>query len=726
MRVGTCFLSLLLFCSLVRAQSVPIGQWREHFPYRQAIAIAAGADHVYCASAYSLFSVSLRDNEITRYSKVNGLHDAGIATIGYHESSQSLVIAYNNSNLDILRKENIINIPEVLLRQTPGDKRIYHIAFRGNHAYLSTGIGIIAVNLDRQEITDTYLPMKVTAVATDDQYFYTATATGVKRGLLQGNNLADPVNWTNVQQGLPVAPVTMLAGIGQKVIAQVKDTLFIWNQTQWERWFTNGQPINQLTVSQNALMVSQPGRVVQLSIAGAVTATFQSAAPSGALVAGNNTWIADARNGLLQYNNGVYRNLTPNAPPDIITGEMIIHKNALWAAAGTVTPNWQGTGNKSGVFKFEDEEWTSYQKTDSLPDIVTLAYAGDMMYAGSFGGGLWAVGGNDLRNPPTLVSGLATDAAGNLWVSDFGAQNNLLVKKKDNSWQQFSIPIFHIARAVSQLLIDDADQKWIVSPRGNGVFVFNHGSNLENTQDDRWKLYQTGTGRGNLPSDDVKCIVKDLQGWIWIGTTRGIGVVQCAAEIFSPAGCETFLPIVRQDNFAGFLFQNEQVNTIAVDGANRKWVGTQNGVWLISPTGEKLIQHFNTTNSPLASNIIHRIIVHPVTGEVFFATATGLISWRGTATAGTVTQGSDVLVFPNPVPHGYEGTIAIRGLVLNATVKITDITGKLVFQTRAHGGQAVWNGKDYTGHRPQSGVYLVFASDEDGKEKLVTKLVFIH
>ncbi|MRG46262.1 hypothetical protein GFS24_14160 [Chitinophaga sp. SYP-B3965] len=715
MRVGPFFLSLLLFCSLVRAQSVPIGQWREHFPYRQAIAIAAGPAVVYCATPFSLFSVSQPDNEITRYSKVNGLHDAGITSIGYHESSQALVIAYNNSNLDILRKENIINIPEILLRQTSGDKRIYHIAFWGNHAYLSTGIGIIAVNLDRYEITDTYLNMKVTAVATDDRYFYAATANGIKRGLLQGSNLADPKNWMDIPQpGI----VTTLANIGQQVIAQVKDTLFTWNQTQWQRWYTDGQVIKGLTSSGNALFVSEPARVIQLSATAAVTGTFQSASPSGAVNMGNNTWIADARNGLIQYNNGVYQNLTPNAPPDIVTGEMIIHKNALWAAAGS--------GNKSGVFKFEGEEWQSYQAADSLADIVTLAAAGDAIYAGSFGGGLWMVGGGAPQLPPTQVSGLATDKTGNLWVSDFGALNNLLVKKPDNSWLQFSIPVFHIARAVSQILVDDADQKWIVSPRGNGVFVFNHGSSLDNTQDDKWKLYQTGAGRGNLPSDEVKCIAKDLQGWIWIGTTRGIGVVQCATEAFAPTGCEAVLPIVRQDNFAGFLFQNEQVNTIAVDGANRKWVGTQNGVWLISPSGEQLIQHFNTSNSPLSSNIIHRIIVHPVTGEVFFATATGLISWRGTATEGSETQGSDVLVFPNPVPRGYEGTIAIRGLVLNAIVKITDITGKLVFQTRAHGGQAVWNGTDYTGHRPQSGVYLVFASNEDGQEKLVTKLVFIH
>jgi len=182
---------------------------------------------------------------------------------------------------------------------------------------------------------------------------------------------------------------------------------------------------------------------------------------------------------------------------------------------------------------------------------------------------------------------------------------------------------------------------------------------------------------------------------------------------------------VQEGNFAGYLFRDEQVNAIAVDGANQKWVGTLNGVWLINASGEKILAHFNTGNSPLPDNAVYRIAIHPVTGEVFFATRLGLVSFRASATEGVDHMTADsVLVFPNPVPPGYSGTIAIRGLRANARVKITDIRGRLVFDARAQGGQAVWNGQDYTGHRPQSGVYLVFAAD-GGRERLVTKIVFI-
>src|SRR6186713_1705643 len=230
---------------------------------------------------------------------------------------------------------------------------------------------------------------------------------------------------------------------------------------------------------------------------------------------------------------------------------------------------------------------------------------------------------------------------------------------------------------------------------------------------------------GNLPANNVLSIAKDKSGFIWIGTNDGIAVVQCPQNVFSSQGCDAVWPVVTEGGFNQYLFKGEEVRSIAVDGADRKWVATKNGAWLISPEGDKVIFRFTETNSPLLSNDVKRIAIDGKTGEIFFATANGICSFRSTATEGGETN-SSVLVFPNPVPPGYGGTIAIRGLVQNARVKITDISGRLVFETRAQGGQAVWSGKDYTGHRPQSGIYLIFATDDNGAEKLATKIAFIN
>jgi hypothetical protein len=223
----------------------------------------------------------------------------------------------------------------------------------------------------------------------------------------------------------------------------------------------------------------------------------------------------------------------------------------------------------------------------------------------------------------------------------------------------------------------------------------------------------------------VNCAVKDKNGFIWVGTDRGIGIIQCAENIFMPAGCEALLPVVQQDRFAGLLFKDENVQTIAVDGADRKWVGTKNGVWLISASGEKVIYRFSANNSPLPGNDISKISIDPITGEVFMATNNGLCSFRSTATEPVSTQ-EKVLVFPNPVSPGYSGSIAIRGLTNNALVKITNLYGALVYQTRALGGQAIWDGKNTNGTKVASGVYLVICRDDSGTEKIATKITIVQ
>jgi ligand-binding sensor domain-containing protein len=190
------------------------------------------------------------------------------------------------------------------------------------------------------------------------------------------------------------------------------------------------------------------------------------------------------------------------------------------------------------------------------------------------------------------ISGLAFDENQNLWIANDGAFQNLVVRKRDGSWQRFTVP-FPLSHRVSQIVVDDVNQKWIIAPGGNGLLCFNHGQSIENTADDKWKWYRVGKGEGNLPGNHVLYIVKDRNGFIWVGTTQGIGVIQCPQEVFTPSSCDAVLPVVQQDNFAGFLFRDQQVQAVAVDGADRKWIGTQNGVWLITADGQKIIHRFS-------------------------------------------------------------------------------------------------------------------------------------
>jgi hypothetical protein len=234
-----------------------------------------------------------------------------------------------------------------------------------------------------------------------------------------------------------------------------------------------------------------------------------------------------------------------------------------------------------------------------------------------------------------------------------------------------------------------------------------------------WRQLNTGKGSGNLPSMEVTAITEDRDGNIWIGTDNGIAIFQCTNI---NEACDAYLPIVESNGFNGYLFQKETIHSISIDGANRKWIGTNNGAWLISKDGTEVLEHFTSENSPLPSNTVLSIGIEPSGGDVFFFTKNEIISYKGNATESVATQ-SDIKIYPNPIAPNYNGPILIKNLVNNALVKITDINGQLVMQTRAQGGQAMWNGRDQYQLKVASGIYLVFVRDDTGNEKAVGKIL---
>jgi hypothetical protein len=734
------------------SQVPPIGQWRDHLPYQQVTHVTNTANKVWAATPYSIFSVDVTDNSIDRYSKNSGLSETGISAIGGEFNGNQIVIAYNNSNIDVLNDNNVTNIIALKNANRPGDKSIYSIFVNNRQALLCTGFGIVVIDLEKYEVKDTWIignggnPVVVRAVTANGNFLYAATAEGIKKAPATSANLADFRNW----QTIPGDNVRAVVSIQNNVMALRNDSVFIQNGNSWPFLYADGRTIHNITVAGNKILLSETDRVVVITGTGAIETTIQDAkftrAPKQAIAFDNGYWIADTLAGLSKYTTS-FTSYLPDAPPAIAAGGMQVLNNTLWAAAGMVNASWEPVNNKNGLFKFSNNTWISYNafnypSLDTFTDVMAVAIdpTNESVWAGSFGGGLANIKTDNsitiykkgsaiqpayFNNTSYRVSGLAFDADNNLWVANYGGEQSLHVKKADGAWRSFTIPFPIAEHAVSQIVIDDLNQKWMVLPKANGLVCFNHGATIDNPADDQWKWYRSGKGNGNLPDNNVLCLAKDKNNFIWVGTARGIGVIQCPQEVFSNSGCEAILPVVQQDNFAGYLFRDEQVQSIAVDGADRKWVATQNGVWLISADAAKTIYRFTESNSPLLSNDVKQITIDQTTGEVFFATARGICSFRSTATE-TTESNNNVLVFPNPVPPGYTGTIAIRGITNNAIVKITELDGRLVYQTRALGGQAIWNGKNYKGQSIATGVYLVLISDDNHQEKMVTKIVFVQ
>lgn len=725
--------------------------------------MAAGDGLIFCATPYSFFTVDVAENSIQRYSRVTGLSETGISTIRYDAANKKLVIAYANSNIDILSGSNIKNIPDIKRDNIIGNKTIYNIYSSGKDYYLSTGLGVIVLNGVKNEVKDTWFignggnQVRVNGFTSDGSFYYAATDEGLKNVSVSAINPADYTQWQTVSgaNGLPAGICKNVFTIQNKVLAEKADSLFIQNGNTWQLFYTDGWPVVNSSVSENKILLCErqsngTSRVVILNADGTLQRTISNTGavsfPRKAILYNNVPWVADQFACLSRIDAASYEQYKLNSPEGISSGEMLVYNNTLYATAGAVNDAWNYQYNGDGVFVFRDGNWNNinryrYAAIDSLLDYISIAIdkRDETIWAGSFGGGLLHIKPGPsfeifkksflsaaVGDPASYrVAGLAFDTENNLWISNYGAEQPLRVRKNDNSWKTLSVPFGLTGNALSQIIVDDNNNKWIVSPKGNGLLCFDHNNSIDNTGDDHWKQYTTGSGNGNLPSNNVLCVAIDKSGFIWVGTADGIGVIQCPEAVFSAQTCDAAWPVVPNGNFAGYLFKGQQVKSIAVDGADRKWVATKNGVFLISADGEKVIYQFTEDNSPLLSNDVRQISIDEKTGEVYFATLKGICSFRSTATDGGE-KNEDVLVFPNPVPPGYTGTIAIRGLVNNAVVKITELDGRLVYQTRALGGQAVWDGRNYKGQKIASGAYLVLVNDDGGKERTAAKIFLIN
>lgn len=239
-------------------------------------------------------------------------------------------------------------------------------------------------------------------------------------------------------------------------------------------------------------------------------------------------------------------------------------------------------------------------------------------------------------------------------------------------------------------------------------------------QTNRSRFLTTDAGQGGLLSNNIRALVKDRTGAIWVGTDLGPMVFDNPAGAFDPI-IDAQPPIINRRR----LLSNELITAIAVDGGNRKWIGTQSGIYHVAPDGSQLLDTFTSSNSPLPNNVIQALAIEPVSGKLFIQTVNGLVSYQSSATEPAETL-SNLTIFPNPVRPDFTGTVGINGLTDESTVKIMDAGGQLVYETRSQGGTATWNLRDYRGRQAQTGVYLVVVVAADGSEGLAGKLAVVR
>lgn len=765
---------LLLFCGLFIANSgqaqttdLTLGQWKAHLPFRHGLHVTQSNTDIYYSTEEAVIRFAKDGTEQEKITKVEGLSTIGVRTMGYNKAGGVLVVVYNSGVIDLLSDEGILtvlNIPEseIIL----GEKIIYDMFMANDSiAYLATNFGVSKLNVHTGKFpSTTKTPLPIESIVIYNDALYAGTSVGIFKGALDGSiNLDDFNNWTFLDnsQGFPLDYSTHSQAVfNDKLYFEANDSVYVYDgNTPSFVDFRQDNNVVFLTAEGAHLLIGYGdpvtlgnSQIVRLDAMG----TFSNVASNCTQVPlyavedeTGTVWVADF------FNN--FRKWTPGSsgctitevesPKTINVSDIEVGNEQIWVASGGIDlSNNSGLFRPDGVSSLIDGDWTDNNKftvfngMGNWNDLNTVQIHPEtgQVFVGSFDSGIGVFDnegnletvfdkGNtsleaDIGSPgDTRVAGLAFDDENNLWVSNSRSENPISVYRNDGTWKSFDLPC-NSDNSVRNMAIDAFGYKWFVLTNANlGILVFDEGDMNDNTDD---RCMVISTSNSNLPNNEVRDLALDLDGNMWVGTKKGVIVFECNVL---ENDCPGSLRIVDEDNFGAFLLEEEDVLSVAIDGANRKWFGTTNGIFVQSPSGEEKIARFTDSNSPLFDNTILDIAFDHITGETYIGTNGGLQVYRSDATAGGPIH-DDVTVFPNPVRPEYTGKIAIKGLAEDANVKITDISGLLVYETTALGGQAIWDGLDYTGRKANTGVYLVFSTSKTvaNPNTAVAKILFIN
>ena len=770
LKIFTLLIASCLVSSFVLAQeAISIGNWRTHLPYRKVIDVEPVGQIIYAATEYELFYYDKEDNSINIMNKVNGLSDIGISKIRYNESQRKLFVAYTNANVDLIDRDgNIINMSEIKDKNILGNKSINNVRFDGNLAYVACGFGIVVFDLARCEVKDTYYigdhgdAVNVTDIAFFNDYIYASTTDGVYRALKNDSHLANYSSWSFLTTLIhPHLDYNMMEVFANKLFLNhdggfKADTLFVFDGSRWTYF-------DKEDVTQKFEIRAYNDRLVMTNLYDVVTfnrnmeQTEQIYLPGGSIqplsTAIDNAgifWIGDTRRGLIRTTDG-WNNMDvlPNGPASKNVFQLQSCGDQVWIATGGYAANWSKRYINDGVARFNGM-WDIFD-AGSLPAlsgysdfICTATNPSDpsVTYVGTWGEGLLKIKDGQLvevyntenstldywTSDPSkiLISGLAFDKHGNLWVANSGATNLLSVMEPNGTWHSFNLGGSLGGIDIGTLIIDSNSYKWILR-RGGEVIVFNDNGTLNSTSDDQVAKLNTASGSGAL-SGSVNCFAVDRNGAVWMGTSNGPCYISNTRKIFEGSHFDAEKKKVPRNDGTDqydYLFDGSNVLSMAVDGSNDLWFGLESGVYLVAQDRNSTqLHYFNTDNSPLLQNAVNTMAIDS-NGEVFFGTDNGVISYRAEATPPSPDV-SDVVAYPNPVHQGYQGYVGIKGLVENSLVRITAADGSFVTQLMSEGGQAVWDCTTVDGRKVAPGVYFIFTSTKEGTDRLATKILILN
>jgi len=755
----------LLFSLPLWAIDAAMYQWRSHFAYGQVNLVVDANEKVFGLAGGSLYSVDKASEQIETYSKENGLNGGEIATIAYDQNTNTLLIAYTNGLIDLLHNGQFTAMTDLQQKSILASKRANKIIVKNGLAYFCMPFGIMVVDVQKAIVKETYyIGENGTDVNVKDITFSNdsvfAISDSVIYSVFHTSNLMDYSNWHRTN--------TLTSSQHYQAIVYWQDNLYVLldrylYQRKNQSWVNilPSCPINGICPSQNQIfLILSSNGIYYLQEDLTVQSVPSSYTPFSIALSGTTYWLATEKDGIVRQTATETQSFNANGPlvnspyrMSFCGDKMImvpggyINVTELSYQEGCVM--LMDNGIWSGISHQDILDFTKKGRHVNILDAIIDPSDNTHFFAGGIGGGLlefrdnklyhWYYGGNSALDynyePPensTWIGGLAYDSQGNLWMHNLLQKRAIKVLMANGNWVSLDHPAANSMTRARDLLIWNQNEniKIIASCHPQrGLVVLNDQGTIATQSDDQCELVTSFVDQdGNsVQLGAIYSLAQDKSGAVWIGTDAGIVVIDDPSALFTSNACRK-IKIPRNDGtgLADYLLGTEQINAITVDGANRKWIGTQtSGVYLVSEDGLETINHFTTDDSPLIDNTILSLAIQPSTGRLFVGTSKGLMSYQSDA-APASDDYSNVYAYPNPVRPDFEGVITIRGLMDESEVYIVDNVGNLVCKTRSNGGLAVWDGRTADGHRAASGVYLVFLNESNTNQHAVAKILLMH
>ncbi len=776
----------LVLTSFVHAQTdspLAMGKWKTHLSYNSVSRITQSPTSIYAVSDGALFSIGKEDMDEQVFSKISGLNDVAITKIAYDEVSDQLLIIYQNGNIDLMHSMSIYNIPFLYKKHMSSTKTINDIYFHANRAYLSCDFGIMVLNLTKREIADTYIigpnatEIKVISTTVHDNTIYAVTENEISEDVfiyevLQADaNNPSLVNFEfwHATTGLPGSgKIQQIFTFSDKLMFLRNNKLYVQDSGVWTPLLA-GLDILSVNVSHGKLIANNGTTIKYIfNESFELSEISMPISPDIAYDLENDSyWLAGGDQGVISFkplagSDPLVSYFKPKGPAVNIPWNMTFSGGRLFVVPGG---RWGAQYGRSGtVMIYENGTWKSIVENEISSrtgrvawDFMNVAVDPDdnkHFFVTSYGTGLYEFKNDSLHQWHThynstiesifpgagseylyiRLDGAVFDKDGNLYVANTSSDAAIKILTAGGEWKQLSYPNTRLP-TLGKILINNqnSNQKWLISVRSSpGIFIWDDKGILNSTDTHQHAFFSSFDDSDNLGGKIsptyIYTMEQDKNGVIWVGTDMGPLLFYNTSKAFDSGYTCSRVKIPRNDgtDLADYLLQSDKVKAILIDGANRKWIGTENsGLYLMSENGQETIHHFTSANSPLLSDDIMSLSMNPETGELFIGTADGLISYQ-TDAAEAENVYTNVYAYPNPVRENYHGIITITGLVERTQVKITDLNGNLIYQTVSNGSIATWDGKDKHGKKVNTGIYFAICATHDGSQSAITKIMVIN